>query len=415
MTRRSAFRSALAGLPVLVAAACLLAPAAPEARAAVGVGDQPKFAVKSVDGQVISLEKLRGKMVLLDFWATWCGPCMAQAPHMVELNQKYADKGLVIIGISLDRDVNQMIQGAKQAGFTWPQHVDNGGVLSDQFGVNGIPACYLIGPDGTVLWAGHPANIDGPLEQAFKEHPPQLVDPKVLQAAGELLGEAEQKATAGDAAGALKALGKVPEAAQKDEDFAARYVEVRKTLESAAETMLAEVEPLVEQKQYPQAVARLKDLATALNGMPAGAAAKKRLTELQARPEVRKAVEAAERKARADAALAEAQSLRRAKRHEVAYRRFKEVAKNFAGTPAAVTAASAVKSYEKDKAFVRKVNESAAAGKARAAFSMARTYRSAGKLDKARARYQSVIDEFPGTSFAETAQKEIDAMAKAGK
>src|SRR5947209_13355378 len=161
----------------------LLVLAPRSSRGAVAVGDQPKLEFKAADGTPVSLDKLKGKLVVVDFWATWCGPCMAQAGHMVELNNKYGPQGLQVIGISLDQDKQQMLATAKEKGFTWPQYFDGlvwENKLAGTWGVHGIPATFLIGPDGKVLWTGHPGHIDAPLAQAFKEHPPVLVDPAVL-------------------------------------------------------------------------------------------------------------------------------------------------------------------------------------------------------------------------------------------
>ena len=82
--------------------------------AAVNVGDTPTLQFKSVQGDQINLAALRGKIVIVDFWATWCGPCMAEAPHMVQINQKYKDKGLQMIGISLDQNGYDALNGAKR-------------------------------------------------------------------------------------------------------------------------------------------------------------------------------------------------------------------------------------------------------------------------------------------------------------
>ena len=85
-----------------------------EARAVAVVGDPVQIAFKAVDGTPINTQALQGKLVVVDFWATWCGPCMQMVPHMVELNQKYGSKGLQIIGISLDEDRQAMINTTRQ-------------------------------------------------------------------------------------------------------------------------------------------------------------------------------------------------------------------------------------------------------------------------------------------------------------
>src|SRR5271170_227319 len=94
---------------------CLVAPAL----GTVQVGDTPQIQFTAADGTHVDLAALKGKIVIVDMWATWCGPCMAEAGHMVQINQKYGDKGLQIIGISLDQDKPTMLAVAKEKGFTW--------------------------------------------------------------------------------------------------------------------------------------------------------------------------------------------------------------------------------------------------------------------------------------------------------
>jgi len=88
------------------------------------------------------------------------------------------------------------------------------------------------------------------------------------------------------------------------------------------------------------------------------------------------------------------------------------VAKTFPGTPDAAKASAGVAAYEKDPAFKRTVLEAEAGTKAKAALSMAKSYKSAGKTDLARKKLQGILDEFPGTTFAETARKELEALQK---
>src|SRR3954447_3644643 len=193
------------------------------ARAAVAVGDTPKLEFQAADGSPISLDKFKGKILIVDFWATWCGPCMAEAGHMVEVNSKYAPQGLQFIGISLDQDKAKMLATAKEKGFTWPQYFDGlvwKNKYAGEWGVQGIPATFIIGPDGKVLWTGHPGGIDGPLAGAFKDHPPVLVDPKVLADAKAAVEKAQAALKDGNAKAALAAMAKVPAAAKADKEFA---------------------------------------------------------------------------------------------------------------------------------------------------------------------------------------------------
>jgi thiol-disulfide isomerase/thioredoxin len=138
------------------------------------VGDKPQLKFTATDGTKVDLDALKGKVVIVDFWATWCGPCMAEAPHMVELNDTYRPQGLQIIGISLDEDEGRMTTTAKQLGFDWPQYFDGkvwGNALLRKWGVDSIPRTFIIGPDGKIAWTGHPAQIDQPLKDAFAKLP----------------------------------------------------------------------------------------------------------------------------------------------------------------------------------------------------------------------------------------------------
>lgn len=387
--------------------------AALPAAAAVNVGDKPELSVPLANGGTISLEKLKGKIVLLDFWATWCGPCMAEAPHMVEINQKYGPKGLQIVGISLDDAAEPMLKVAQEKGFSWPQHIDKGGKVSGQFGVTGIPHVFLIGPEGNVLWHDHPAaGMEAQIQKAFKEHPPKLVDEKTVAAAGDVLTKTEAALKDNDPPAAIKALAAFPTGAKADVETLARYERVAKELESAGDKMLAEADTLIEQKQYAAAVTKLKDLSSSLVGSPVGAKAKRKLSDVQAMPEVKKAVDDAVKASKSTEALATAQKLKAAGKHDLAYPRFRAIVKEFAGTDAAKTAAAQVAAYEKDPVFAKRVMEQEASTKAKGALSVARAYVKSGNTQQARAKYQSIITEYPGTSIAKTAEEEMKALPK---
>ena len=382
------------------------------ASAALKVGDPVTLNYKTVDNVVVSSEALKGKLVLVDFWATWCGPCMAEAPHMVDVYQKYAPKGLVVLGVSLDQDAATMKPIALQKGLIWPQTVDTTHNLSAMFGINAIPHTILLGPDGVMLWEGHPAGgMDEAIAKAFKEHPPQLVDPNVLREARSSLSEVEKKIEAGDTKAAIKLLGRIPASARADADFAARATDVQGKLEETAKGMLAEAKTQIDGGQYVEAVGRLKELADALTGLPESAKARAMLNSLMSKPEAKAAMAAADRNAKATAALEIAQKLQAQKKDDAAYLRYKDIVKLFAGTDAAATAQTQVAAYEKDPQFVKRVTDNAAATKANAALKMGDSYKAAGAVELARKKYQSVVDDFPGTSYAQTAQKSLDALA----
>ena len=115
------------------------------------------FAVKDATGAPISLKSLRGKIVLLDFWAVWCGPCRAEMPAVKRIAKKYAAEPLVILGISLDRDRKAFEEYQKQEGMNWPQFFDGkgwGNQVAQLYRVNRIPHTVLIDQDGIIRATG---------------------------------------------------------------------------------------------------------------------------------------------------------------------------------------------------------------------------------------------------------------------
>lgn len=110
---------------------------------------------KDLNGKEVKLKEMRGKVVLIDFWATWCGPCIGEIPHLKKVYQKYHKKGFEIIGISLDKNREQLDAFLKRNEILWPQHFDGQGwknQFAQKYRISGIPATFLLDKDGNVQY-----------------------------------------------------------------------------------------------------------------------------------------------------------------------------------------------------------------------------------------------------------------------
>ena len=108
-----------------------------------------------LDGKLIALSSLKGKVVLLDFWASWCRPCRAENPNVVRLYNKYKDKGFTVYSVSLDQNKDKWMAAITQDQLTWSNHVSEltgwKSSAGNKYGVSSIPKTFLIDAKGKII------------------------------------------------------------------------------------------------------------------------------------------------------------------------------------------------------------------------------------------------------------------------
>ena len=131
------------------------------------VGKPLDISFVALDGTKFNLADMKGKVVLIDFWATWCGPCVAEMPTVKKAYDKYHPAGFEVVGISLDTDKDAVLKFIKKNGITWPQYFDGkqwSNDISFRFGIEAIPAEWLVDKKGVL----RETNVRGHVEESVK-------------------------------------------------------------------------------------------------------------------------------------------------------------------------------------------------------------------------------------------------------
>ena len=120
----------------------------------------------------LDIDHKDGCVYLVDFWATWCGPCIAELPNVKKTYTKYHEKGFEIVGISLDQSKDKLTDFVKENDMPWPQHFDGLGWKNEfavMYGIQGIPAMWLVNKDGNLVDMKARSGLDAKVEKLLAE------------------------------------------------------------------------------------------------------------------------------------------------------------------------------------------------------------------------------------------------------
>jgi len=378
----------------------------------VSVGEPaPEISVADwLNAPPLSLARLRGKVVVVEFWATWCGPCRTTIPHLVGLHEKYRAKGVVIMGLT-DEPKSRVEAFARQMGMTYA--VGCGSPSSGTYGVRGIPHAFVVDVAGRVVWRGHPAGIglEKAIEEQLRTNPPTLLSPKEKAEAMALL-EKVQKALGEKNYAEAAGLARQIREPDRDTEVGRRVAAVREQLTAQAEARFAEAETRIEQKAYYEADGALQEVAVLVPGSDLVSKAKARRAELLKKEDIRAAIERGRREHQAAEALATLEKDAEDMDPAALLKAYEALATKHAGTEAGRTAASKARAMRSDKTLMAGINSQAAERDCKGWLSMARNFINAGMNDKARPYLVKVVEKYPATDFAEQAKEMLEAIEK---
>lgn len=143
-----------------------------EAEPVTGAATAPPFTLEDRNGRRVSLRDFRGRPVLLDFWATWCGPCRRTMPEVEQLHRKYRRRGLQVVGINIEGRSRDVLRYLDQGGYSFLVLFDQGNWdagVAKSYQVSSIPRTFLIDGEGNVVFSGHPNRLnDSLIESALR-------------------------------------------------------------------------------------------------------------------------------------------------------------------------------------------------------------------------------------------------------
>jgi len=361
-----------------------------------------------------TLAGLRGKVVVVDFWATWCAPCRKSIPHIDALAKRWADKGLTVLSLTRE-DRRTVEQFFRPQNFEPSYTIGCGSNSSSAYGVRGIPRAFVIDPKGKVAWAGHPmSGLDEVVAKMLASADPPTTAPTTAPATDpndEELSTATEALSQAEYAKALAILEDVLKSSA-DEARVQRASQLMAEVLKVGDGKLDEAQSLFKRKEYVQAAELLRGLAEQFADTEVGRKAKARLMALRRQPGASSALQQDQWRQEAEAMLSRADVLVEQKRYAQAVERYKLVTMLYGRTDAGAKARLKVRQLEGDEQIAAQIREQKAARKAVGWLSIARSYARIGRDARARATYKKLIRAYPDTSYAEAARQEMADLSR---
>ena len=136
---------------------------------AVTTDKDADFAVTTLDGRELRLSDLRGSIVMVDFWSSWCPPCRSEAPVLVEAYERWSELGVEFVGISIWDTEGEVRDFIRRHGIEYPNAIDDDGRIAVEFGVKGIPEKFFVNPEGEIVRKVNGPNTSQSLDEVLTE------------------------------------------------------------------------------------------------------------------------------------------------------------------------------------------------------------------------------------------------------